>query len=346
MVNAALGIIGYYSQPCLLHYSVKERTKKQGSLKNRYVENGIVFLPLKQSLDEAIKSQEIGLFGSLFEFIPGDYSKRVYQGVRVKHTVKDLLAEKRSKQTSNSRFNGAVSSSQSAFAQMPGSPAMSGYYGVRRSFLSDSDFHSSKPFPNDGYTPSVAKPFPCEAPLEPCFPEPYADYRSPALGPGAGSLLGASPLPPPPLLPPPFPGDPAHLVLRDSWEQTVPEGLSQPEPLPADALQALPPSASCLSQMEPGGATQHRSSSWAPSLAGAQSYSLHTLEELHHTAGYPTPPPYPFAPFMTMANDLPPKVVSLAPDEGADPSPLHDPSAWTKDDGSMAWGSYECRRAY
>nr|KAF6464175.1 hypothetical protein HJG63_001657 [Rousettus aegyptiacus] len=39
------------------------------------------------------------------ESVPGDYSKRVYQGVRVKHTVKDLLAEKRSRQTSNSRFN-------------------------------------------------------------------------------------------------------------------------------------------------------------------------------------------------------------------------------------------------
>nr|KAF6342569.1 hypothetical protein mPipKuh1_001637 [Pipistrellus kuhlii] len=40
------------------------------------------------------------------EGVSGDYSKRVYQGVRVKHTVKDLLAEKRSKQTSNSRFSG------------------------------------------------------------------------------------------------------------------------------------------------------------------------------------------------------------------------------------------------
>lgn len=37
--------------------------------------------------------------------VPGDYSKRVYQGVRVKHTVKDLLAEKRSRQTSNTRLN-------------------------------------------------------------------------------------------------------------------------------------------------------------------------------------------------------------------------------------------------
>lgn len=34
-----------------------------------------------------------------------EYSKRVYQGVRVKHTVKDLLAEKRSRQTNGPRYN-------------------------------------------------------------------------------------------------------------------------------------------------------------------------------------------------------------------------------------------------
>ncbi|KAK2099443.1 POU domain class 2-associating factor 2 [Saguinus oedipus] len=103
---------------------------------------------------------------------------------------------------------------------MPGSPVTSGYYGVRRSFLSDSDFHNSKQFSNDVYTPSVGKPFPCEssagqshaALLEPYFStEPYGDYRPPALTPNAGSLFGASPLPP--LLPPPFPGDPTHLVF-------------------------------------------------------------------------------------------------------------------------------------
>ncbi|XP_045411583.1 uncharacterized protein C11orf53 homolog [Lemur catta] len=288
------------------------------------------------------------------ESVPGDYSKRVYQGVRVKHTVKDLLAEKRSRQTSNSRFNGSVSSSQSAFVQLPGSPVTSGYYGVRRSFLSDSDFHGSKPFPNDVYSPSAAKPFPCEPAagqglaglLEPCFPEPYGDYRAPALPPSAGSLFSAPALPPPPPLLPPFPGDPAHFVFRDSWEQTVPDSLSQPDPMPADTLQTLPPSTSCLSQLESGSTAQHRGSSWGASLAGAQSYSLHALEDLHHTPGYPTPPPYPFTPFMTVSNDLPPKAVPLSPDEEADTSSFHDPSSWTKEDGSLAWGSYDCRRAY
>ncbi|KAM9658993.1 POU domain class 2-associating factor 2 [Trichechus inunguis] len=284
--------------------------------------------------------------------IPGNYSKRVYQGVRVKHTVKDLLAEKRSRQTSNSRYNGSGSSSQSPLVQMPGSPVTSGYYGVRRSFLSDSDYYNTKQFSNDVYTSSVAKPFSCESStgqsypglLDSYFPEPYGDYRPTALTPntGSGSVFSASPLPP--LLPPPFPGDPTH--FRDSWEQTVPDGLSQPDLVPADALQTLPPSASCLSQLEPGSTAQHRSSSWGTPPAGAQSYSLHGLEELHHTPGYPTPPPYPFTPFMTVANDLTPKAVPLSTDEGADAPSLHDPSPWTKEDGGVAWGSYECRRAY
>lgn len=100
-----------------------------------------------------------------------------------------------------------------------GSPAMSGFYGIRRSFLSDSDFHSSKQFPGDACSSGVAKPFSCEpsaapshpALLEPYFQEPYSDHRSSALTPSPSSLFSASPLPP--LLSPPFPGDPAHLVL-------------------------------------------------------------------------------------------------------------------------------------
>lgn len=123
------------------------------------------------------------------------------------------------------------------------------------------------------------------------------------------------------------------------------DGLGLPDPMPTDALQTLPPGTGCLSQLESGSATQHRSSSWGTPLAGAQSYSLHPLEDLYHTPAYPTPPPYPFTPFTTMSNDLPPKGVPLSPDEGADASALQDPAPW-KEDGSMAWGAYECRRAY
>lgn len=95
---------------------------------------------------------------------------------------------------------------------------LSGYYGVRRSLLSDSDFHPAQ-LAGDTGAPGGAKPFPCEpsagqshaALLDSYFPEPYGDPRPPALAPSTGSLLSASPLPP--LLPPSFAGDPAHLVL-------------------------------------------------------------------------------------------------------------------------------------
>lgn len=95
---------------------------------------------------------------------------------------------------------------------------MSGYYGVRRSFLSDADLHA-KQCASDACTSSGAKPFGCESSagqghaafLDPYFPEPYGDHRPTALTPNSGTLFPASPLPP--LLPPPFPSDPAHFML-------------------------------------------------------------------------------------------------------------------------------------
>lgn len=119
------------------------------------------------------------------------------------------------------------------------------------------------------------------------------------------------------------------------------EGLGQPDPVPTDALQTLSSSTSCLSQMESGSTTQHRSSGWA--MPTAPSYALHALEDLYHTPGYPTPSSYPFSPFMTMSND---QATKMAMDESNDASTLQDPTPWTKEDGSMAWGSSECRRAY
>ena len=38
----------------------------------------------------------------------------------------------------------------------------------------------------------------------------------------------------------------------------MPEGLSQPDPVPADTLQSLAPSTGSLSQLESGGAAQHQ----------------------------------------------------------------------------------------
>lgn len=59
------------------------------------------------------------VFTNLLSFSP-DYSKRVYQGVRVKHTVKDLLAEKRSRQTSGPRYSvSTISSKLLRFCPVP-----------------------------------------------------------------------------------------------------------------------------------------------------------------------------------------------------------------------------------
>ncbi|XP_051535637.1 POU class 2 homeobox associating-factor 2 isoform X3 [Myxocyprinus asiaticus] len=76
-------------------------------------------------------------------------SKRVYQGVRVKHTVKDLLAEKRSQQTNGPRYTG-VSTPQSPFVQMTGSHMLPSYYD---SYYPESfgDYRST-PFSSGGST--------------------------------------------------------------------------------------------------------------------------------------------------------------------------------------------------
>ncbi|KAM9114111.1 POU domain class 2-associating factor 2 [Pangshura tecta] len=176
--------------------------------------------------------------------VPTDYGKRVYQGVRVKHTVKDLLAEKRLRQTSGSRFSVSRVLNRNVIVQNPlalrgfalskmylqhrslhevlslgnhlGSTAMSGYYGVRRSFMSDLDFHNTKPLSNDVYASSLgAKSFPCDSSAVQGYPpllDPYftEDYRTAAVTPSTSSLFSTSSLPP---LLPPFPNDSAHYLI-------------------------------------------------------------------------------------------------------------------------------------
>ncbi|KAM7137787.1 POU domain class 2-associating factor 2 [Macrochelys suwanniensis] len=304
--------------------------------------------------------------------VPTDYGKRVYQGVRVKHTVKDLLAEKRSRQTSGSRFSGSASTPPSPFVQMSGSTAMSGYYGVRRSFMSDLDFHNTKPLSNDVYASSLtAKSFPCDSSAVQGYPpllDPYftEDYRTAAVTPSTSSLFSTSSLPP---LLPPFPNDSAHFLIvfvsfcsgtwhysqrspspsfqqRDSWEQGMPDSLNQSDAVCSDSLQTLPTTTSCLTSHETGSTSQYRSSSWSSAIPGAQSYPLHAFEDVHYVPSYPATSSYSFSPFMTVANDLPPKMLHLSSEEPLDTTSLPDNSSWAKEDGSPVWATYECRRTY
>ncbi|XP_053545982.1 POU domain class 2-associating factor 2 [Bombina bombina] len=279
-----------------------------------------------------------------------DFNKRIYQGVRVKHTVKDLLAEKRSRQTPGSRLNSSTNGSPTPFVQMSSSPALSGFYGVRRTFLPDGEFHSTKSYSNDLYSSSLgSKSLACDPTslqgypplLDSYFTEPLGDFRGASLTSGSGSLFSASALPP---LLPHLSGDPSHYLLRESWEQTVPDGITQLDALCADTSQAVSSSTNCLSP-ESGG-THYRSSSRGSSH-GTQPYSFHALDDAHYSASFPSASSYAFSPFMTVANDLTPKMVHHLPSEDStDTSSIQDNSTWPKDDVTTVWGPYELRRSY
>ncbi|XP_034995902.2 POU domain class 2-associating factor 2 [Zootoca vivipara] len=289
------------------------------------------------------------------ETVPADYGKRVYQGVRVKHTVKDLLAEKRSRQTSSSRLNGSLATTQSSFVPLAGSSAMSGYYGIRRSLMADVDLQNNKQISSDIYTSSlIAKPFAYESPavqgypslLDTHFIDQYADHRTASVTSGASSLFSASS--PLTSVMPSFPSDSAHFLSRDSWEQAMPDSLGQSDVCPPDSLQAPSITTGCLSSHEPGVSSQYRNPTWNSPISGTQSYSFHALDDVHYAAGYSAASPYPFSSFMsTVASDLTPKMLQTSSEESSDTAPLPDNSSlWPKEDGSPLWGSYECRRTY
>ncbi|XP_054079249.1 POU domain class 2-associating factor 2 [Rissa tridactyla] len=281
--------------------------------------------------------------------VPTDFGKRVYQGVRVKHTVKDLLAEKRSRQSSGSRFSGSTSTPQSPYVQMPGSSTVAGYYGVRRSFTTELDFHNTKQFVSDIYpSPLGSKPFSCDssaaqgypALLDPYLTDQHGDYRATPLTAGTSSFFSPSSVPP---LLPSFPNDTAHFLLREPWEQTSPDSLGPLDGACSDPLQALPASASCLSAHESGGISPYRSTGWTPAIPGAQ--PLHPLEDVHYSPSYAATSSYS-SPFMTVANELTSRMSQLSPEQSLETPPLHDNSAWAKEDGSPIWGTYEGRRTY
>ncbi|XP_068016006.1 POU domain class 2-associating factor 2 [Melanerpes formicivorus] len=286
------------------------------------------------------------------ETVPADFSKRVYQGVRVKHTVKDLLAEKRSRQSSGSCCSGNTSTPQPPFVQVPGSPPVAGYYGIRRSFTAELDFSNTKQFVSDVYSsPLGSKTFSCDssasqgysALLDPYLSDPYGDYRAAPLTAGTSSFFSPSSVPP---LLPSFPNDTAHFLLREPWEQASPASLSQSDSACPEPLQALPAGASCLSSHDPGAASPYRSSGWTQGIPGAQPYPLHPLEDVPYSPSYSATSPYSFSPFMTVANELTSRMSHLSPEQAPETPPLHDPSAWAKEDGSPTWGAYEARRTY
>ncbi|XP_071761656.1 POU domain class 2-associating factor 2 [Centroberyx gerrardi] len=296
-----------------------------------------------------------------------EYSKRVYQGVRVKHTVKDLLAEKRSRQTTGPRYSGGATTPPS-FVQMPGSHMLPGYYGMRRPFISDSDFcPSTKQFSTDVYSSSLGgKPLGCDPSamasysslIDSYYPETFGDYRSAAaFSSSGGSIFPSSALS---SLLPPFTGESSHLFLRESWEQSVPDSVSQVEALCPDSLASVSIPASMPSPEPPGSPSQYRSPSRGTSMgppSAAQPYTLHSLEDAHYhplttTGSYPGPSSFPCPPYMTgTVNDLVSKMAPLVTDEAAESHGSLAPhseahSSWAKEDGGSSWSPYEIRRSY
>ncbi|XP_051535635.1 POU class 2 homeobox associating-factor 2 isoform X1 [Myxocyprinus asiaticus] len=276
-------------------------------------------------------------------------SKRVYQGVRVKHTVKDLLAEKRSQQTNGPRYTG-VSTPQSPFVQMTGSHMLPSYYGMRRPFLSDTEFcPSNKPFPGDVYPSalsgkSLSTDTGCmsgySSLIDSYYPESFGDYRSTPFSSGGSTIFSPSALT---SLLPPYSSDPSHYLLRDSWEHT---GTEVVENLCGDGLAPMPLSApSSLANPENASPTQYRSSSRGSSMTSSQSYSLHSLDEVNYqtpfqsTSGSFTSPS-----FVTESASK----MTVLPSEDTESAPpaLSDSLAWGREDTASTWSQYEVRRAF
>lgn len=109
--------------------------------------------------------------------------------------------------------------SQPFFLTTTGSPSTAAYYGVRRSFTTELDFHNTKQFVSDVYScPLGSKPFSCNssatqgysALLDPYLTDQYGDYRATSLTAGTSSFFSPSSVPP---LLPSFPNDTAHFLL-------------------------------------------------------------------------------------------------------------------------------------
>ncbi|KAJ8280606.1 hypothetical protein GJAV_G00056820 [Gymnothorax javanicus] len=282
-----------------------------------------------------------------------EYSKRVYQGVRVKHTVKDLLAEKRSRQSNAPRYSGGSTPSQPGFVQMPGSHMLPSYYGMRRPFISDSEFcHPGKQFPPEVYGSSLGgKALPTDPAsvtgysslIDSYYPESFGDYRNPTFTSGGSSIFPPTALS---SLLPTFSGD-SHFILRDSWDQTATDSMSSGEGLCSDSLASVQTPASTVTGPESGSPSPYRGSGRGSGLSSSQNYPFHPLDDVHYSTPYSSASSYACSPYMTVPSDVPSKMPTLSGEEpDSAPQTLSDPAPWQKDDGASTWSPYEIRRSY
>ena len=138
-------------------------------------------------------------------------------------------------------------------------------------------------------------------------------------------------------------------LQRDSWEQSVPEPVSQVEALCPDGLASVSIPPSMPSPEPPGSPSQYRSTSRGSSMcsvSGSQPYTLHSLEEAHYhsltSSSYTSPsssfacPPYMSSP----ATDLVSKMVT------EEANNVEAQATWAKEDGVSPWSPFEIRRAF
>lgn len=256
------------------------------------------------------------------------------------------------------------------------------YYSVRRPLVSDPDL-PPRPFSPDIYSsPLGGKPLSCESAavggfpplIDSYYPEAFGDYRSTAFSAPGGSFLPGSALS---SLLPGYGAESSHLFLvsggppgggtteavvvvasagssgrlqRDSWEQSVPEPVSQVEPLCADSLASVPPS--MASPDPPGSPSQYRSPNRVSSMS-SQPYAMHPLEEAHYhpltpSTSYPLPSAsFPCPPYMSgPIGDLAAKMEAAEASEGPVGLSGEGAPCWPKEEGINSWPPYEVRRPF
>ncbi|XP_077397434.1 POU domain class 2-associating factor 2 isoform X2 [Festucalex cinctus] len=236
---------------------------------------------------------------------------------------------------------------------MSGSHMLPSYYGMRRPFISDSDFApSTKQFSPDAYPSAFGgRPLGCETSsfslIDTYHPDAFSEYRntSATFSGSGGTFLPSSAIS---SLLPPFSGESSHVYMRDSWEQSIPEAVPQVDDLCSDNLASVTNPSSMPSPESQGSPPQPGQ---GPD-SGSQPYALHPLEDAHYhlltsSNSFAAPPSsFPCPPYVN--NDLAPKMVAEAASDGHAGLPLNMEAhaSWDKEDGVSCWSPYELRRAY
>ncbi|XP_018598442.2 uncharacterized protein C11orf53 homolog isoform X1 [Scleropages formosus] len=233
-----------------------------------------------------------------------------------------------------------------------------GCYSLKRPFIHGTEFSSShypsKPptteaysFPLEGkpltYDPSSTTNYPMDK--DNYYPEPFGEYRSSTYPTAAGALFTPSLS----SLIPAYSGDPAHVFLRESWEQPEADPGNQMEGFCTEVLAPVPAQSSSVisTSPEPGSPSQCRTSGRSTGLPSPQLYPLQPLEEAHYSAAYLHHHSYTGAPYSTVSTDHTSRMPPLSIEEPDSTTATHSNAhCWANDDTGSSWSLYEFRKAF